>query len=224
MKKLLTFDCYGTLIDTHPFMDAIFRIGEDHNIDGDKVSSIYLLNEARIMYGEPYLPLDSLIRAVLTRTDAMLGTSFMENEFERMLEVQKSLRPFQEVLPTLKELKAKGYRLVIMSNSCRSIMEHNLKALDHQIDELILAEDVHAYKPQLTFFEKSEDILDIKNQNHCHIAQGYFEDIIPCARIKWNTVWVNRDGERGGREYKACHEVSSLDQILHVFERNGDCC
>lgn len=218
MKNLLTFDCYGTLIDTSPFMKEIARIGEEHHMNGDQVSSIYLLNEARIMYAEPYLPLDSQIAAILTRCDAMMKTSFMENEYERMLEVQKSLQAFPEVIPTLKELKTRGYQLVIMSNSCRSIMNHNLNALDHQIDDFILAEDVHAYKPQLSFFEKSENILDIKNQNHYHIAQGYFEDIIPGARMKWNTVWVNRNRETAVKEYQPCREVTTLDQILPFFD------
>lgn len=217
MKKLITFDCYGTLIDTRPIDQEVAKIGSEHHLDGDKVSAIYTLNDARLMYAEPYISLDELIRTALERCDIMLGTDFMKNEYERMLHVYKSLQPFPEVIDVLKELRQRDYQLVIMSNSCMSIMEHNLKALDNQINEVILAEDVHAYKPQLTFFKQAEEQLDVKNREHCHVAQGYFEDIIPCTLLDWKKVWVNRENEKGIAAQQPYKEVQTLDQILPLF-------
>lgn len=218
MKKLITFDCYGTLIDTAPYLQEIAKIGEEHQIDGQKLRDIYELNEARLMYAEPYLSLDELMREALERCDVMMGTSFMKDEYDRMLRVQMSLKAFPEVVSTLKELAQRGYERVIMSNSCRAIMEQNLKALDHQIDDLVLAEDVHAYKPQLTFFQQAEDILSTRERTHCHVAQGYFEDIIPGKRLGWNCVWVNRDAEKGQDKWMPKRTVTSLDQILSIFK------
>ena len=217
MKKLITFDCYGTLIDTAPYLQEIAKIGAEHQMDGQKLRDIYELNEARLMYAEPYLPLDELMLEALERCDVMLGTSFMRKEYERMLEVQKSLTAFPEVTATLKELADRGYERVIMSNSCRAIMEHNLKALDDQIDDLVLAEDVHAYKPQLTFFEQAGTILHTKERTHCHVAQGYFEDIIPGKRLNWNCIWVNREGEKGQDKWLPPKTVTALDQVLSIL-------
>lgn len=218
MKKLLTFDCYGTLIDTRPIDQEVAKIGQEHHLDGDQVSAIYTLNDARLMYAEPFILLEDLIKTALERCDIMLGTDFMQGEYERMLEVYKSLKPFPEVIDVLKELRKRDYQLVIMSNSCISIMELNLRTLDNQINEVILAEDVHAYKPQLSFFDQAEKLLDIKNREHCHVAQGYFEDIIPCTLRNWKKVWVNREGEKGVEAQRPYKEVQALDQILPLFK------
>lgn len=141
----------------------------------------------------------------------------MKNEYDRMLDIQRALKPFPEVISTLKDLGQQGFKRIIMSNYCRAIMEHNLKALDNQIDELVLAEDVHAYKPQLSFFQQAEKLLNIKEIIHCHIAQGYFEDVIPCKRLGWNCIWVNRDAEKGQEKWMPSNEVTSLENISHFI-------
>lgn len=218
MKKLMTFDCYGTLVDTRPIEQEVAKIAHEHQLDGEKVSAIYTLNDARLMYAEPFILLEKLIQTALERCDIMLGTDFMANEYDRMLQVYKSLKPFPEVITALSELKKRGYHLVILSNSCLSIMEHNLAALDNQIDDVILAEDVHAYKPQLSFFHQAEAMLRIKERPHCHVAQGYFEDIIPCSRVNWTKVWVNRKAEKGSAAHQPYKEVKTLDQLLPLVD------
>lgn len=218
MKKLITFDCYGTLLDTRPFLEEIKRIGAEHQRNGTQLSQLYELNEARLMYAEPFLPLDELIGEALERCDVSLGTDFMAAERERLLEVQKQLKPFPEVVPVLRQLRSRGYFLAIMSNSCHSIMDHNLTALEHQVDAVVLAEDVQAYKPQLGFFEQVEDRLSVKEREHWHVPQGYFDDIIPGLRKGWKRVWVNREGEKGQAKWKPEHEVRTLDEILPLFQ------
>lgn len=217
MKKLITFDCYGTLLNTRPFLEEIERIGAEHQKDGPQLSWLYQLNEARLMYAEPFLPLDALIGEALERCDVMLGTDFMAAERERLLQVQCALKPFPEVIPVLRELRRRGYHLVIMSNSCHSIMDCNRKALEDQIDDVVLAEDVCAYKPQLSFFQQVERRLDTKEREHWHVAQGYFDDIIPGKRNQWKRVWVNREGEKGQAKWSPEHQVKTLDQILPLF-------
>ena len=217
MKKLITFDCYGTLLDTRPFLEEIQRIGAEHQKNGLQLSQLYELNEARLMYAEPFLPLDELIGEALERCDVILGTDFMAPQRERLLQVQNALKPFPEVVPVLRELRNRGYYLVIMSNSCHSIMNNNLKALEHQVDDVVLAEDVRAYKPQLAFFQQVETQLTTKEREHWHVAQGYFDDIIPGLRKQWKRVWVNRNGERGQAKWKPEHEVRTLDEILPLF-------
>lgn len=217
MKKLITFDCYGTLLDTRPFLEEIRRIGAEHAENGDRLSQLYELNEARLMYAEPFLPLDELIGEALARCDGILGTDFMVGERERLLKVQKQLKPFPEVVSVLRTLRSRGYFLTIMSNSCHSIMEHNLDALEHQVDAVLLAEDVQAYKPQLTFFQQVEARFATRAQTHWHVAQGYFDDIIPGQRRGWKRVWVNREGEKSQAKWRPEHEVRNLAEILPLF-------
>ncbi|MEA4970098.1 MAG: HAD-IA family hydrolase [Candidatus Pelethousia sp.] len=216
-KKIITFDCYGTLLDTASFEEEIGRIAEENGLDGAKMQDVYACNEARLMYAEPFRKLDTLIPAILERCDMQMGVRCMARYSERALAAQKALRPFPEAVETLATLKARGYSLALMSNSCHSVMASNAAALGDPFEMLILAEDVRAYKPQLTFFQKAEALLDLKNAQHCHVAQGYFYDIIPAAQMGWKRLWINRNGELGAAAQQPYTEVHTLDQILLLF-------
>ena len=216
-KMILTFDCYGTLVDTSSFMAEIGRIAQENGQDAQKMQAAFVCNKERLMYAEPFTRFDELIPAALERCDMELGIRCMVNYAERIIEAKKSLKPFPEVIKTLSVLKERGYSLVLMSNSCYSIMESNDAALGNPFDRLILAEDMQAYKPKLEFFKQTEELLNLKNVEHCHVAQGYFYDIIPAARVGWNRIWVNRNGELGSAAQQPYTEVRTLDQILSVF-------
>lgn len=216
-KRIITFDCYGTLIDTAAFEEEIGRIAEENGLDGQRIRALFACNEARLMYAEPFRNLDELIPAILERCDMQLGIRCMARYGDRAIEAQKALRPFPEVTETLRALKERGYSLVLMSNSCHCIMASNAAALGNPFERLVLAEDVKAYKPQLTFFQQAESLLDLKNAWHCHVAQGYFYDMIPAARMGWKRLWVNRGGELGNAAEQPYTEVRALDQILPLF-------
>ena len=216
-KKIITFDCYGTLVDTASFDTEIGRIAQENGLDGQKMQAAYALHETRLMYAEPFRRLDALISATLERCDMQLGIRCMARYGERAIEAQKALRPFPEVVETLGILKERGYSLVLMSNSCHSIMASNAAALGNPFERLILAEDTKAYKPQLIFFQQAESLLDLKKAQHCHVAQGYFYDIIPAARMGWKRLWINRNGELGSAAEQPYTEVHTLDQILPLF-------
>lgn len=218
MEKILTFDCYGTLVDTASFLDEVGRIGQEHGLDAQRVKAVYEIAEARVMYAEPFRRLDKLILAALQGCDTALGTSCMAGHWERLLEAERALKAFPEVPAVLEELKKRGYRLVILSNSCHSIMAHNLHALGDHVEEVLLAEDVGAYKPQLGFFQMAQQRFDLKNKAHWHIAQGYFHDIIPSTQLGWRKIWVNRNGERGLAAHGPYSEVRSLDEVLALLD------
>ncbi|MEA5059183.1 MAG: HAD hydrolase-like protein [Candidatus Pelethousia sp.] len=216
-KKVITFDCYGTLLDTASFEEELGRIAEENGLNPTEIQALFACNEARMMYAEPFRRLDTLIPAILERCDMQLGAHCMARYGERMIEAQKALRPFPEVLGTLQILKKRGYSLALMSNSCHTIMAGNAAALGSPFEQMVLAEDVRAYKPQLSFFEMAESVLDLKNAQHCHVAQGYFYDVIPAAQMGWKRLWINRCGELGNPAQQPYTEVRSLEQILPLF-------
>ncbi len=45
-KKILAFDCYGTLVDTASFEAEIGRIAKKNGLDGKQMQAIYACNEA----------------------------------------------------------------------------------------------------------------------------------------------------------------------------------
>lgn len=217
MDKALTFDCYGTLLDTSPLYAHISSIAEKNGLSGDRAKSTFVHYEDRLMYGEDYIPYTDLLRYALEYCDMELNTEIFEAEWQNVLDIHKKFVPYQDVLAPLKELKNSEYHLYIMSNSMHSMMNWHLEALDHIFDDVILAEDTHCYKPRLNFFNYAQTKLGLANTKHCHIAAGYWWDIVPCSKLRWNKAWVNRRNFKGSGRHQPYKEIHSLTELLSLM-------
>ncbi len=84
MVKLLTFDCYGTLIDTSPFSRELENIGTEYGLKKDLLINIYQDYEDRLMYGEePFVKYSDLIYKVLQYCEMELNIDGLTQEYER---------------------------------------------------------------------------------------------------------------------------------------------
>ena len=217
MKKTLTFDCYGTLLDTTPLYELIGDIAERHDFSRKKAIETFKSYEDRLMYGEEFLPYDELLHEILTYCDMELNTNVFTYHYEKVIEVHKNFFPFPDVLPALYRLKEKGYELLIMSNSTKKIMNWHLEKLDHLFDDCLVAEETKCYKPTLAFFRMAEEVFKLKEKEHCHIAKGYWWDIVPAKKLNWNKIWVNRDNYIAGRKKETPYlTISSLEELPQI--------
>lgn len=216
MEKLITFDCYETLMDTDPFFDAIAEVGAKVGEDIAKVRNTYLSWEDRIMYGTPFIRYDELVRKALALTESDLNISGLVEQSDALLDAMKSIKPFSDVKDGLRAIKEKGYKTCVMSNSVHDIMKHHVAAMEHEFDYLMLAEDLHCYKPRVEFFTQAAEKLQVHNQDtHIHIAAGFWWDIMPCTEVGWKRkIWVNRTGKKGLSEYLPYQEVHSLEEAI----------
>jgi len=194
--KILTFDCYGTLINTDPLYQWLENLALAAGLDPQAVRSAYASYEDDPVSVQPYLDYADLVRENLKQLDGKFAQRhFFESHYVECLQVQRQLLPYADVVPTLKAWQAEGMQLAIMSNSSWDIMPANLAALQVPFDAVITAEDVQAYKPDLTFFKAAEQQLGLTKANHWHIARGYQSDVVPAETMDWPMVWVNRGGD-----------------------------
>jgi 2-haloacid dehalogenase len=214
MDKLITFDCYGTLINTDPFYNEIGIIGNELGIDKKLITNTFANYEDRLMYGESFMKYTELIYKALDYCELELNCDGIKSQYDRLIDVHKELLPFNEVNSTLHFLKENGYKTAILSNSELEIIKYNIKALNHNFDYVLLAEDLHSYKPQMEFFTKVSKIIDLPRYNHCHIAAGFWWDIVPASKLMWNKIWINRNNKKGLTQYKPYQEVKTLDEII----------
>lgn len=216
MTDIFTFDCYGTLIDTSAFWEELEKIAAEHGINKTSMVNTYGSFEERLMYGEGLFTVYSdIIYKALEYCEMELNTEKLTNHYERLIEVHQKLSPFPEVINTLRSLKSKGYQTAIMSNSDWNIMKYNLESLEHDFDAVYLAEDLHAYKPQLSFFEQVQSKLS--TNHHVHIAAGFWWDMVPAQRMNWTRIWVNRHSKKGLLNCMPYREVKSLDETLNYL-------
>ena len=209
--KILTFDCYGTLINTDPLYQWLENLAFSVGLDPKKVRTAYEHYEDSPDSVHPYLDYATLVREDLKHLDQLFEqVHFFESHYVECLQVQRHLLPFPEVVATLQAWQAAGFRLVIMSNSSWDIMPANLAALQVPFDAVLTAEDVQAYKPELTFFKAAEQQFGLTADNHWHIARGYQSDVVPAEQLNWPMIWINRDQEEPSGTARPTKTVSDL--------------
>ena len=216
-KHYITFDVYGTLLNTSPIGDTIKQIALDNGLDQDLAYNTYSNYKDLVTYGEEYMDYDMTIKNALIWTDIKMNSDCFEKNFDLLMNVTRNFEPFPEVIDALKEMIERNYTIVIMSNSMASVMDYNREALDDLFDLAILAEESKAYKPQLKFFQYVHDKLDFDHNNHTHIAEGYWSDISPAIKMNWeNRILVNRENLKYSDLYP-CTVVSTLDEALQYL-------
>lgn len=216
MKKIITFDCYGTLLCTDILYDTIADIAIEHQLSCEKAKQIFTSYEDRLMYGESFLPYDQLLLKALRYCDMEMNTEVFEKQWGRVMENHRRMKPYDDVLPALQALKEKGYRLILMSNTTHQLMDCHRKELTGLIDEAVTAEDVSCYKPDLSFFLYTAARFDLHNAQHCHIAKGYWWDIVPCSKLGWNKIWINRANRKGDVRHQPYQEAKNLIGIENL--------
>lgn len=211
MTKFLTFDCYGTLINTDPLYQWLENLANAVGLDGKAVSAAYDAYEDAPTSVTPYLDYAMLIRQNLKHLDQQFDQKrWFERHYVECLNVHDHLLPFPEVVAILQAWHDQGYQLVIMSNSSWDLMPANLAALQVPFDAVITAEDVQAYKPDLAFFKTVEQQLGLTATNHWHIARGYGSDVVPAEQLGWPMIWVNRGQIQPVGTARPTHMVTDL--------------
>ena len=106
-----------------------------------------------------------------------------------------SWEPFPETFNALTEVRQRGWKIAILSNSDLDLIEASKARIGVPIDETIVASQIHSYKPALMhWFEFYARTLADKRR-HVHIGASNYHDIVPAAKLRIPNVWINRDGE-----------------------------
>jgi len=216
--KILTFDCYGTLLDTESLYGLIESIAQENNLPPEKARKIFESYEDRLMYGENFMPYDKLLREILIYCDMEMNTDVFSKHLENIFNVHKSFEPFPDVIGTLEYLKKQGYELVLMSNTTNAFMSYHIKKLNNIFADFLTSECAKCYKPNLSFFYQAEKRFSLSYKMHTHIAKGYWWDIVPAAKMGWKKIWVNRSGLARGRTQEQPYiTVSMLNELENIL-------
>jgi len=119
MFKLLSFDVYGTLINTPPTVAKAFRaIVEESGASNVDPIAFYHFWEARniVHYREPYRSYKEISRISLEETFREFGVVRGNGDLiERYFAMFTEMALYPDVLPTLEQL-SRTHRLALVSN------------------------------------------------------------------------------------------------------------
>jgi 2-haloacid dehalogenase len=209
MDRWATFDCYGTLIDWNGGIRAeLARVfGEAR---ADDLLTRYHDVEPQIQAQDSTLPYRDVMAETMRRLGAPAG------EVGALGKALPGWRAFPEVAPALADSRSRGWRLAILSNSDRDLIEASIRTLGVPFDEVVVASEIGSYKPQRKHWEEFSARTGADPSRHVHVAASLFHDIVPTNALGLANVWINRLGERaeGQTPQRELPDLARLPEVL----------
>jgi 2-haloacid dehalogenase len=218
--EILTFDCYGTLIDWESgILSALHRILKAHGkkIDDAAMLKLYADFEQRSEQGT-FLLYREVLASVVRQFGDHLGFTPTTAETDSLPDSLTSWKPWPDTVQALRRLKTR-FRLAILSNVDDDLFAGTRPQLGVEFDEVITAEQARAYKPSLKLFKLALSRAQAPAHRVLHVGQSIYHDVIPAQALGLATIWVNRPSIRPNigavkaAEAKPDLTVSSLAEL-----------
>ena len=197
--QVLTFDCYGTLIDWETGIFSALRpilAAHGKSITDSALLEIYSDLEAEAEQGE-FQPYREILQSVVRGFGLRLGFVPTSAEMRSLPESLANWRAFPDTVPALVELK-KRYQLAVISNVDDDLFTSTAPQLKVSFNHVITAGQARCYKPCLEIFKMALSRIGVPADNVLHVGQSIYHDVIPAKSLGISTVWVNRPSPRPG--------------------------
>jgi 2-haloacid dehalogenase len=197
--KVLTFDCYGTLIDWETgIFSALRPILAAHNAEIADSALLELYSELELTaeQGE-FLRYRDVLQSVVRGVGERLGFVPTEAEVRLLPESLAKWQPFPDTVEALRKLKSR-YQLAVMSNVDDDLFAATAPKLGVAFDQVITAQQAGCYKPCVRMFQLAEDRIGARREHWLHVGQSIYHDVIPAQSLGIAAVWVNRPSPRPG--------------------------
>ena len=197
--EVITFDCYGTLIDWETgILNALrpLRATAQLRASDNEILEAYGLLESALEAGE-YMRYRDVLRGVMRGLAQRFGAAADKVDFDALANSLGQWPAFADTVESLKRLK-RHYKLAIVSNTDDDLFAQTARVLQVPFDFVITAEQVGAYKPSHRNFVHAHQIIGVPKEKWLHAAQSRFHDIAPARALGISSVWVNRRHDKDG--------------------------
>ena len=222
--KVLTFDCYGTLIDWESgIWDALQPLLMAN--DCDAITRNQGLEAfAEIENAQESETPGMLYPDVLARVHASFAARFDLRTTDELAAAFGASVPhwpaFPDTADALRELK-RYFKLVILSNVDRDGFAASNRKLGVAFDAIYTAQDVGTYKPTPGNFEylleRLSADLGLEAGDVLHTAQSLFHDHVPATEFGLARAWIDRQGLSEGGAWGATAQVAERPQVDFLF-------
>jgi 2-haloacid dehalogenase/putative hydrolase of the HAD superfamily len=210
--KVLSFDCYGTLIDWETGICAALQplaARSGQAFTRDQLLEAHARHEAAQEAATPELRYADLLARVHDRIAGEWGLAPDPEESRAYGLSVRDWPAFPDSAAALQYLK-RHYQLVILSNVDRESFKASNARLQVAFDHIFTAQDIGSYKPDPRNFEYLTGRLaeaGFQRQEILHTAESLFHDHVPANRAGLASAWIHRRAGQAGHGATHAPEV-----------------
>jgi 2-haloacid dehalogenase len=203
--KALTFDQYGTIVDMQGgLVAAVAPYLKEKCWAGDPGRFVTWWRRTHFensmidsLCDRGHTPYREIGHRAVSYTLARAGIAHSSAEVEWLVGQIETLPPFPEVPAALARL-AKLYRLAILSNGDRDMLEAAKPQLGHRFDATISVQEAGYFKPHRAAYETAARLLGLAPVQCLHVANHPF-DCIGAKAAGMRAAYIDRRGRPFGQ-------------------------
>jgi 2-haloalkanoic acid dehalogenase type II len=192
---VITFDCYGTLIDWESGIANAFlttAAADGVTLTREAVLRAYAENEHRVQ-AQSYRSYRDILRDTAVRVAVTAGWPLTPERADFLADSLPSWQPFPDTNAALERL-ATVSRLGILSNIDDDLLAATRKHFTVGFDIIVTAQQVRSYKPGHTHFQTARELIG--PALWLHAAESNFHDIVPTNTLGIDNAWINRQRQQ----------------------------
>jgi 2-haloacid dehalogenase len=196
---VMTFDCYGTLIDWEAGIERGLRAFLDPRGArpvADHLLETFARSEAATEAG-PYVAYCDVLARCAREVGRAYGADPTDAEVAAFSTSVGDWPAFPDSAEALARLHAR-FRLGVITNCDDDLFAASNARLGVTFDWVITAQQAGAYKPSHRGFEMAFERIGVPRERILHVAQSLFHDHVPAKDLGLATVWVDRRHGRTG--------------------------
>ncbi|HEV7487020.1 MAG TPA: HAD family hydrolase [Thermoanaerobaculia bacterium] len=213
---VITFDCYGTLIDWESGIANAFiaaAAADGVTLTREPVLRAYADTEHRVQ-AQAYRPYHDILRDTAVRVAAIVGWPLVPERAHFLADSLPSWQPFPDTNAALERLAAVS-RLGILSNIDDDLLAATREHFTVRFDVIVTAQQVRSYKPGHAHFQTARELIG--SASWLHAAESNFHDVVPTNALGIDNAWINRQRQielPGGTPKYKFDDLASLANAM----------
>ena len=197
--KVLAFDQYGTIVDMQKGLTrAVTPFLKRKGWDGDPGSFVTWWRRTHFensmidsLCDRVHTPYRQIGQRAVSHVMDRCGICYTQEEVRGLVSEIERLEPFPDVLAALETLRSSGYKLAILSNGDRDMLQAAGPHIGFAFDHVISVQEAGYFKPHWKTYAKAAEIIGAERSSILFVANHPF-DCIGAKSYGMRTAYIDR--------------------------------
>jgi 2-haloacid dehalogenase len=197
--KALAFDQYGTIVDMQKGLtEVVTPFLKRKGWDGKPTSFVTWWRRTHFensmidaLCDRGHTPYREIGQRAVTYVMDRCGIGYTADEVRSLVSEIEKLKPFPDVLAALAKLRAKGYKLAILSNGDRDMLKAAGPHIGFAFDYVISVAEAGYFKPHWKTYARAAEIIGQDPSSILFVANHAF-DCIGAKSYGMRTAFIDR--------------------------------